>query len=233
VKRRLTIRRKRTLAKRVLPATAAGAVLFGMLAACGPSLQSIHEGSVRFEHCYRLDLDPKIAPTHRHACWQQWLEVYSYGQSRDRIEHAHARLRDLEAGDPNPPALNLEHEAREARQFYMSTPGPTNVHASPPPVAPAPAAPTPLEACVATCQDARQACDTRCAGAPPSEPSSDAVERKTQPAADPKPAEPAKKPSPKAAATPAAAADQSSEESTESECNCEQDYKTCGMRCFE
>ena len=35
------------------------ALLFGLGlgAACGPSVQSIHEGNVRFEHCYRLDLE--------------------------------------------------------------------------------------------------------------------------------------------------------------------------------
>src|SRR5690606_8301928 len=100
---------------------------------CGPSIQPIHEGGVRFEHCYRLDLDPKIAPGHRHACWKQWLEVYSYGQSRDRIEYSQRRLRDLEAGDTNPTRLNLDQQqARETRQFYMATPAPTSVHAPPP-----------------------------------------------------------------------------------------------------
>jgi hypothetical protein len=97
------------------------AQLAGLPLGCGPSIQPIHEGGVRFEHCYRLDLDARIAPAHRHACWKQWLEVYSYGQSRDRLEYSQRRLRDLEAGDPHPPQLNLDQqEAREARQFYMA-----------------------------------------------------------------------------------------------------------------
>src|SRR6187551_2767382 len=116
-------------------ALALGSV-FVLLLGCGPSIQPIHEGSVRFEHCYRLDLDPRIAPAHRHACWRQWLEVYSYGQSRDRVEHSRRRIGDLEAGDPNPPQLNLAaEEARTDRQFYMATPAPTDVYAPPPAMA--------------------------------------------------------------------------------------------------
>lgn len=194
---------------------------------CGPSIQSIHEGSVRFEHCYRLDLDPKIALSHRHACWEQWLEVYSFGQSRDRLEHARRRVEELTAGDPNPPRLNLEsHRKREARQFYMSTPGPVNVHAPPPPVAaPAVDAEPPGDTCVQACQRERAACEKRC---PPAETSkaaaddpADPVERKTAPT---KPDTSDKSP---------AADEANAEESNDSKCSCERDYKTCGLRCFD
>src|SRR5664279_5049259 len=61
--------------------------------ACGPSVQSINEGNVRFEHCYRLDLEVDAAPTHREACWKEWLGLYTYGQPRDRIEYARKRAR--------------------------------------------------------------------------------------------------------------------------------------------
>ncbi len=193
-------------------------------AACGPSIQSIHEGSVRFEHCYRLDLDPKIAPSHRHACWEQWLKIYSYGQSRDRLEHAQARLRAIEFGDPNPPSLNLtESEEREARQFYMSTPAPVNVHAPPPPVAaPAPEPLAPGDTCVADCRKQRAECLKRCDK--PAEAEGDAVDRKT------KPTEPT--PAPKHT-PPAGETEQEAKESTAGECQCERDYKICGARCFE
>jgi hypothetical protein len=43
-------------------------------AGCGPSVQSIYEGDVRFEHCYRLDLELDVAPSHRQACWTSWLD---------------------------------------------------------------------------------------------------------------------------------------------------------------
>jgi len=61
--------------------------------ACGPSVQSIHEGGVRFEHCYRLDLDEEVTPGHREACWKEWLASYTYGQSADRIDYARRRIR--------------------------------------------------------------------------------------------------------------------------------------------
>ncbi|HEY6725627.1 MAG TPA: hypothetical protein VI197_16440 [Polyangiaceae bacterium] len=219
------------------------APLTGLPLGCGPSIQPIHEGGVRFEHCYRLDLDAKIAPAHRHACWKQWLEVYSYGQSRDRLEYSQRRLRDLESGDPHPPQLNLDHlEAREARQFYMATPAPTSVHAPPPPVATASTEPlAPGDACVIGCRTARAACLTRCekpvidpATAPPP-----SAEAKT--GNPPSTRTPGAKPAPPSAVPPTAAtgvaaageAAEGAKESTVGECDCEADYKMCGARCFE
>lgn len=205
--------------------------LLGVPLGCGPSIQPIHEGGVRFEHCYRLDLDPKIAPAHRHACWQQWLEVYSFGQSRDRLEYSRRRLLDLAAGDPNPPQLNLNQaEAREARQFYMATPAPTSVHAPPPPVA-APPETGPLapgDTCVASCRTARAECLTRC--------EKPAVDPAVAPSTSPgqkAPAAPAPAANTKSRPPPGAPPPEGSEESAESECDCEADYKICGVRCFE
>ncbi len=107
------------------------------LLSCGPSVQSIHEGSVRFEHCYRLDLEVEVATSHRQACWTTWLDRYTYGQSRDRLEYARRRVRAFAAGDANPPALKIggEDPDQETRQFYLVVPAPTSVHASPPPIA--------------------------------------------------------------------------------------------------
>src|SRR4051812_534325 len=106
--------------------------------ACGPSVQSIYEGNVRFEHCYRLDLEVDAAPTHREACWKEWLGMYTYGQPRDRIEYARRRLQAFGTGDVNRPTLAISAEdtkKSEARQFYLVVPSPTSVHAPPPPVA--------------------------------------------------------------------------------------------------
>src|SRR5450432_224266 len=133
------------------------AALFVILAlgfaasACGPSVQSIYEGNVRFEHCYRLDLEVDAAPTHRQACWKEWLGVYTYGQPRDRIEYARRRARAFASGDVDCPKLDIgDSKQAEARQFYLVVPAPTSVHAPPPPIATrwygdagaAPAAPT-------------------------------------------------------------------------------------------
>jgi hypothetical protein len=117
---------------------------------CGPSVQSIYEGDVRFEHCYRLDLELDIATSHRQACWTNWLNRYTYGQTRDRLEYARRRVRSFAGGDTARPALNIgtdETKQQESRQFYLVVPAPTSVHAPPPPIAtrvnltePAPAA---------------------------------------------------------------------------------------------
>lgn len=104
--------------------------------ACGPSVQSIYEGDVRFEHCYRLDLDLNIAPTHREACWKQWLTSYTYGQPRDRIEYARRRVRAFASGDVTRPSLAIGGERRpQRREFYLVVPEPTSAHSPPPPMA--------------------------------------------------------------------------------------------------
>lgn len=116
----------------------ASTVLLGLslMTSCGPSVQSIYEGNVRFEHCYRLDLELDVASSHRQACWTSWLDRYTYGQSRDRIEYARRRVRAFAAGDTNRPALDLgRSQQEESRQFYLVVPAPTSVHAPPPPIA--------------------------------------------------------------------------------------------------
>jgi hypothetical protein len=153
--------------------------------ACGPSVQSIYEGNVRFEHCYRLDLEVDTAPTHREACWKEWLDTYTYGQPRDRIEYAHRRVHAFAGGDLDRPKLDIgDSKKTEARQFYLVVPAPTSVHASPPPIATrwygdagtAPAVPAvavasaPEDKCSTTCHEAYAACIGPCdvdAGKPP------------------------------------------------------------------
>jgi hypothetical protein len=156
--------------------------------ACGPSVQSIHEGSVRFEHCYRLDLDLEIAPGHREACWKEWLSSYTYGQSADRIDYARRRVRAISSGDTSRPELDIAGERRpEERQFYLVVPGPTSMHAPPAPIAtrvigldggvppmsptaapPAslepvpPAPPAPEDDCAKACRTAHQSCSAAC-----------------------------------------------------------------------
>ena len=118
-----------------VPFTAAFAPLFA--ASCGPSVQSIYEGDVRFEHCYRLDLEQDVATTHRQACWTTWLDRYTYGQSRDKLEYARRRVRAFGSGDIDRPQLRLgdSQQQSDARQFYLVVPAPTSVHAPPPPIA--------------------------------------------------------------------------------------------------
>lgn len=121
------------------PFAAPAALLWGPVLAlgCGPSVQSIYEGDVRFEHCYRLDLELDVASSHRQACWTNWLNRYTYGQTRDRLEYARRRVRSFAGGDTARPTLNIGTDAtqQESRQFYLVVPAPTSVHASPPPIA--------------------------------------------------------------------------------------------------
>ena len=114
-----------------------GPCVIAALASCGPSVQSIYEGNVRFEHCYRLDLELEVATTHRQACWTSWLDRYTYGQSRDRLEYARRRVRAFASGDVDRPVLRIgdNQPQKDSRQFYLVVPAPTSVHAPPPPIA--------------------------------------------------------------------------------------------------
>ena len=153
------------------------------IGACGPSVQSIYEGNVRFEHCYRLDLEVDTAPTHRRACWTEWLGMYTYGQPRDRIEYARRRVHAFSNGDVDRPSLDVGDEKKaEARQFYLVVPAPTSVHAPPPPIAtrwegdagPSPTAPlaptteqvalprAPQDKCNAACRESFAKCGAPC-----------------------------------------------------------------------
>jgi hypothetical protein len=100
---------------------------------CGPSVQAVYEGNTRFEHCYRLDLDVTIAPSHRQACWSEYAERYTAGQTRDRLEYARRRVRALAAGDHSRPTLDLELGDASAPLSPPEAPIPTSVHAPPPP----------------------------------------------------------------------------------------------------
>lgn len=149
---------------------------------CGPSVAAVYEGKVRFEHCYRLDLDESIAPTHREACWREWTERYTYGQTRDRLDYARRRIHTLAAGDPRRPEMISGDAGWSA--VVAEAPAPTNVHAPPPPLArpllapvdagttePDASKPTEVEDagpappgadCTPGCEKVWQACYTRC-----------------------------------------------------------------------
>lgn len=149
------------------------------MASCGPSAQSIYEGDVRFEHCYRLDLELDVASSHRQACWSTWLDRYTYGQSRDRLEYARRRVRAFAGGDADRPTLRVgQNQEQDSRQFYLVVPSPTSVHAPPPPIAtrvnvvePPPSnsaeakpvePPAPGEDCASACKNAFSSCNMAC-----------------------------------------------------------------------
>jgi hypothetical protein len=94
---------------------------------------------MRFEHCYRLDYDEHIVPTHRRTCWAEWVDNYAKGQTRDRIEYAKRRVESLDRGDAGVLALHLEDPADAGKPTAVADPAPipTSPHAPPPAVSPA------------------------------------------------------------------------------------------------
>jgi hypothetical protein len=141
--------------------------------ACGPSIQSLWEGEVRFEHCYRLDHDEQITGSHRLACWSNWLSLYSYGQSRDRVDHAQARLQTLQGGDgrtqgleaeaPSPPELTGARATRSTPEDPTRSP-PAIVRATS--TSTATAAGPPGSSCIDACRKDWLRCSNGC---PPTE----------------------------------------------------------------
>lgn len=109
-------------------------LLAPLLVGCGPSFEAIQEGDLRFAHCDRLDLDRHISASHRLHCWREWQRVYTYGQTRDRIEYAKRRIAEVASGDPDPPFELPSGESRPADARSPATPNP--VHSPPPAIVP-------------------------------------------------------------------------------------------------
>jgi hypothetical protein len=141
----------------------------------------IHESSVRFEHCYRLDMDPEIASSHRLHCWRDWTQTYAEGgQSQDRVEYARRRIIALESGDtrlvtihtaPRPQArlFSLAGEPANADGRALA-PAPTSANAPPPALAPREkgvgtepqADPLPQGTCAQDCETTYRSCANGC-----------------------------------------------------------------------
>lgn len=95
---------------------------------CGASIQAVYEGDVRFEHCMAIDSSPDVKPALPAACWDEWLKFYTFGQTRDRIEHARTRVKQLNATSDF-----SEGEWRsQAPTKAAAVPDPTSVLAPPP-----------------------------------------------------------------------------------------------------
>jgi hypothetical protein len=99
-----------------------------LLVACGASIQAIYEGDVRFEHCMALDSRPDGKPTIRKACWQEWVKFYTFGQTRDRVEYARLRAKQLSAASDFDEGEWVSDDPRTA----SAVPDPTNALAPPP-----------------------------------------------------------------------------------------------------
>ncbi len=167
-----------------------GSLLAGAtLAACGPSFQLVYEGDARFEHCYALDETPTAPMADKTECWTQWMQSYTYGQTRNRVDYAAMRARALhDAVLPTDEALmGAAPGGGTSRSLTHDEPIPTNAFAPPPKtlqdadagveaadhapnttavVTAVPAPPPPLQpprgACTDRCQGQWQSCRAAC-----------------------------------------------------------------------
>lgn len=120
-----------------------------LLAACGPSFHVVYEGNARFERCYALEEDPRVGMPDKAACWREWSERYTYGQTRDRVHYATARFVALSRAPavPTDEALMMAAPGETPRATTISAPAPTSAFAPPPkvldPAEGAPPAPAP------------------------------------------------------------------------------------------
>ena len=112
----------------VYPRRLLAAVILGAGAiSCGASIQAVYEGDVRFEHCMAVDAQPDVKPAIPSTCWEEWLKFYTFGQTRDRIEHARTRVKQLSAASDF-----TEAEWKAQKPNSGAVPDPTSVTAPPP-----------------------------------------------------------------------------------------------------
>jgi len=138
-------------------------------ASCGASIQAVYEGDVRFEHCMALDARPDVKPTIRRACWEEWVEFCTLGQTRDRIDYARLRERQLSTASDFDEADWVPPHAEHA----IAAPDPTSAGAPPPMMlatdggAPDAASAQPATSdCATDCEQSLDACRQGCKTAP-------------------------------------------------------------------
>jgi len=152
---------------------------------CGPSFQAVYECDVHFEHCYAVDMSD-LAIAEKRLCWREWLAGYTYGESRDRVEHARSRLAALSSDDPSftsaDSGAGVDPHAQESVWApFVQSPLPVNAFSPPPSVSEMHAldageerairgsghggAPLPGEACADACARIHSSCTEGCKGA--------------------------------------------------------------------
>ena len=104
--------------------------------ACGPSFQAIYEGNVHFEHCYALEENPQLSLPDKAACWRDWSEHYTFGQTRDRVQYAISRYVALTrtTAAPTDEAMMNAAPGESPRTTMIYAPAPSNAFAPPPKV---------------------------------------------------------------------------------------------------
>jgi hypothetical protein len=155
-------------------------VLLLAVTACGASIQAVYEGDVRFEHCMALDSRPDAKPTLRRACWEEWVKFYTFGQTRDRVDFAKLRQKQLSASSDfdegtwgasatptrAPPAVPEPTSVLAPPPSMMASDGgtgePTDLDAGADAEGGGPEEPPPGSACARECDDAWSSCQMEC-----------------------------------------------------------------------
>jgi hypothetical protein len=88
-----------------------------------------------------LDDRAEVKSTIRTACWDEWLQFYTFGQTRDRIEYAKTRMRQLRGGND---ATTAEVHANNSHPTE-AVPEPTTALAPPPMMLVVDAGPPPVD----------------------------------------------------------------------------------------
>ena len=106
-------------------------LLLLVAAACGPSFQTVYENDARFEHCYALD-EGSTALSVKAACWRDWKEHHTYGQTRDRVEYAQSRYVALASNAlPTDEGMMQAAPGEVGERSQNTAPAPTNPFAPP------------------------------------------------------------------------------------------------------
>ena len=119
-----------------------GAFLLALVThGCGASYQVVYDGEVQFERCFRLDEDDSFNDQQRLQCWRSWSRDYVYGQTRDRVEYALRRQRELTSTTSNTGQASQENATTQpftssprAQAPIIQAPQPVNALTAPPSV---------------------------------------------------------------------------------------------------
>lgn len=99
--------------------------------ACGPSFQTVYENDARFEHCYALD-EGTVNLSLKAACWKDWKDHHTYGQTRDRLEYAQSRYVALASNAlPTDEGMMQAAPGEVGERSQLTAPAPTNPFAPP------------------------------------------------------------------------------------------------------
>ncbi len=143
-----------------------------LLSACAPSLRMLHRSNEVFEHCYATDLQADQETPAKAACWSDWIDNFTEGQSPDRIAYAQRRRESLAHNEASPSLDPVAEPASDATAVDASSDRDAALDAGTP-AAVQTSAPRPFEAprgnvaCGATCDPAYQRCAARCSNEHP------------------------------------------------------------------